>query len=112
MLHRLENPAEMRDSAPQYGETRTRTGSAIHGRPANSRVSQAASPDARSAQTLPRAFSGHRITDALELEVRLGGLTKTEQARMVACLSPKDGPGTAKLRLKATIGAGDRIQTQ
>jgi putative ATP-dependent endonuclease of OLD family len=55
---------------------------------------------------------GDRIVDALELEVRLGGLTKSEQARMVTCLSPKDGVGTAKLRLKAAIGADGRIQTQ
>ena len=55
---------------------------------------------------------GNRVTDELELEVRLGGLTKTEQARMVTCLSPKDGPGTAKLRLKATIRADGRIQTE
>ena len=55
---------------------------------------------------------GNRVADELELEVRLGGLTKAEQARMVTCLSPKDGPGTAKLRLKATIGPGGRIQTE
>lgn len=54
---------------------------------------------------------GNRIADELELEVRLGGLTKREQARMVTCLSPKHGPGTAKLRLKAIIGPGGRIQT-
>ncbi len=55
---------------------------------------------------------GNRVADALELEVRLGGLTKAEQARMVTCLSPNDGPGTAKLRLKATISPRGRIQTQ
>jgi putative ATP-dependent endonuclease of OLD family len=55
---------------------------------------------------------GNPVGDELELEVRLGGLTKTEQARMVTCLSPKDGAGTAKLRLKAMIGPGGRIQTQ
>jgi len=55
---------------------------------------------------------GNRLGDELELEVRLGGLTRTEQARMVTCLSPQDGPGTAKLRLKAAIAADGRIQTQ
>jgi putative ATP-dependent endonuclease of OLD family len=55
---------------------------------------------------------GNRVGEELELEVRLGGLTKPEQARMVTCLSPKDGPGTAKLRIKAMIGPGGRIQTQ
>lgn len=55
---------------------------------------------------------GNRQNDELELEVRLGGLTKSEQARMVTCLTPKAGTGTAKLRVKATIGADGRIQTQ
>jgi putative ATP-dependent endonuclease of the OLD family len=55
---------------------------------------------------------GNRITDELELEVRLDGLTEEEQGRMVRCLAPQEGPGVAKIRLKATIGPTDRIATQ
>ena len=55
---------------------------------------------------------GNRLTDTFELEVRLSGLTNTEQARMVTCLAPKEGAGVAKLRVRATIGASGRIDTQ
>ena len=55
---------------------------------------------------------GNRLSDELKLEVRLGGLSTVEQARMVTCLSPKDGPGTAKIRVKAKVGPGGRISTQ
>jgi putative ATP-dependent endonuclease of OLD family len=54
----------------------------------------------------------NRIANELELEVRLSGLTAGEQARMVTCLAPNEGAGVAKIRLKATIGATGRIQTQ
>lgn len=55
---------------------------------------------------------GNRIADELQLEVLLSGLDASEQARMVTCLAPKVGPGVAKIRLKATLGATGRIQTQ
>jgi putative ATP-dependent endonuclease of OLD family len=55
---------------------------------------------------------GVRIADELELEVRLGGFDPAAQARMVTCLAPQQGPGVAKLRLKATVGPTGRIQTQ
>jgi putative ATP-dependent endonuclease of the OLD family len=55
---------------------------------------------------------GNPLGNELELEVRLSGLDAAEQARMVTCLSPNDGAGVAKLRLKATIGPTGRIQTQ
>jgi putative ATP-dependent endonuclease of OLD family len=60
------------------------------------------------------AHDGHgdRITDKLELEVQLTGLSDDEQARLVTCLSPAAGLGVAKIRLKATIGLSGRIQTQ
>jgi putative ATP-dependent endonuclease of OLD family len=55
---------------------------------------------------------GERVTDELELEVRLSGLTGAEQARLVTCLAPKEGAGVAKIRLRAKIGPSGRIQTQ
>jgi putative ATP-dependent endonuclease of OLD family len=55
---------------------------------------------------------GERTASELELEVRLEGLAPDEQARMVTCLAPNEGPGVAKLRLKASIGPGGRMQTQ
>lgn len=55
---------------------------------------------------------GQRATDELELEVVLAGLTAAEQARMVTCLAPSAGAGVAKIRLKATMGQGGRVQTQ
>lgn len=60
------------------------------------------------------AHDGHgtRVADELELEVRLGGLDAAAQSRMVTCLAPDAGVGVAKLRLKATLGATGRIQTQ
>jgi putative ATP-dependent endonuclease of OLD family len=56
--------------------------------------------------------TGSRITDELELEVRLDGLSDDEKARMVTCLAPNEGIGVAKIRLKATIGPTGRITTQ
>lgn len=60
------------------------------------------------------AHDGHgtRIADELELEVHLSALSKAEQARMVTCLAPQEGEGAAKIRLKATIHSGGRVQTQ
>jgi putative ATP-dependent endonuclease of OLD family len=55
---------------------------------------------------------GNRLSDELELEVRLGGLLKDEQARLVTCLAPTAGAGVAKIRLKAKVGVDGRIQTQ
>jgi putative ATP-dependent endonuclease of the OLD family len=55
---------------------------------------------------------GTRIADELELEVWLGGLDAAAQSRMVTCLAPNEGVGVAKLRLKATLDATGRIQTQ
>lgn len=55
---------------------------------------------------------GERVADQLELEVRLEGLTDEEQARLVTCLAPNEGPGIAKIRLKATIGPNGRVATE
>jgi putative ATP-dependent endonuclease of OLD family len=55
---------------------------------------------------------GTRTADELELELRLSGLSTEEQARMVTCLAPQEGEGVAKIRLRATIEPGGRVQTQ
>jgi len=55
---------------------------------------------------------GTRITDDLELEVRLAELTEIEQARMVTCLSPSLGAGFARIRLQAKLGADGRVLPQ
>lgn len=55
---------------------------------------------------------GSRIAEELELEVVLRGLDAAEQARMVTCLAPDLGTGTARIRLRATVGATGRVQTQ
>lgn len=55
---------------------------------------------------------GNRVADELELEVILRGLDEAEQARMVTCLAPDLGSGVARLRLKASVGATGRVQTQ
>jgi putative ATP-dependent endonuclease of the OLD family len=54
---------------------------------------------------------GTRTADQLELEVQLSGLTPAEQARMVTCLAPAEGPGIAKIRITASWGPTGRIQT-
>ena len=56
-------------------------------------------------------WRGKPHRDELELEVRVDGLTGDEQARLVTCLAPNEGPGVAKIRLKATVGPTDRIAT-
>ena len=60
------------------------------------------------------AHDGHgtRITDELELEVRLAELTEIEQARMVTCLAPSLGAGFARIRLQAKLGADGRVLAQ
>ena len=55
---------------------------------------------------------GTRVADQLDLEVELRDLSPGEQARLVTCLAPNSGPGVAKIRLNATIGADERIQTR
>lgn len=55
---------------------------------------------------------GTAITDRLELEVQLAELTEGEQARMVTCLAPSLGNGWARIRVRATLGADDRVITQ
>lgn len=57
---------------------------------------------------------GHGVPEVTELElaVHLTGLGDDAQGRMVTCRSPSRGADTAIVRLKATLGAGDRIQTQ
>lgn len=56
--------------------------------------------------------TGERLTNTLELEVLLGDLSDEESARMVTCLTPSAGPGTARLRLKATLGPDGRVNTR
>lgn len=55
---------------------------------------------------------GTRITDDLELEVRLADLTEIEQARMVTCLSPSLGAGFARIRLQAKLSVDGRVLAQ
>jgi putative ATP-dependent endonuclease of OLD family len=55
---------------------------------------------------------GQRITSQLELEVQLAQLTGVEQARMVTCLAPSLGTGWARIRMRATLGADERVVTQ
>jgi putative ATP-dependent endonuclease of OLD family len=57
------------------------------------------------------AHDGHgtRVTDELELEVRLAELSEVEQARMVTCLSPSLGVGFARVRLRAKLGVDGRV---
>jgi putative ATP-dependent endonuclease of OLD family len=56
--------------------------------------------------------TGERLTNTLELEVLLTDLSDDESARMVTCLTPGTGPGTARLRLKASLGADGRVNTR
>ena len=55
---------------------------------------------------------GAPITDRLEVEVQLAMLDDGEQARLVTCLAPSLGPGCARMRLRATLGADGRVITQ
>ena len=55
--------------------------------------------------------AGTRTADEFTVEAELCGLTEDEQARMVTCLTPSQGPGTARLGLRATLGVGDRPST-
>jgi hypothetical protein len=50
--------------------------------------------------------SGNGRVDELEIKVHLRDLDRDAQARLCTCLSPKEGAGTAKLRLKATVDRG------
>lgn len=52
---------------------------------------------------------GNRITDQLELEVQLGKLSEGERAHMVTCLAPSLGPDCARIRLRAKVGADERV---
>ncbi len=56
--------------------------------------------------------TGRRLNDELELEAELRGLDAAEQGRLVTCLSPSLGPGTARLRLRARINAARKIDTE
>jgi putative ATP-dependent endonuclease of OLD family len=53
--------------------------------------------------------TGGRTSDAFEIEVGFGGLSASDEAEMVTCLSPSLGAGFARLRLRAAIDAQDRI---
>jgi putative ATP-dependent endonuclease of the OLD family len=55
---------------------------------------------------------GNVLADTLELEVQLGSLSESEQARMVTCLAPSLGPGRARLRLHARLDPDGRVAAQ
>lgn len=55
--------------------------------------------------------TGSRMGDELEIEVRIEGLEPSEQARMVTCLAPNEGPGIAKLRMRAKVGRDGRVRS-
>jgi putative ATP-dependent endonuclease of OLD family len=54
---------------------------------------------------------GSPATDEFELAVRLDGLDIAEQARMVTCLTPDEGIGVAKIRMRAKIGRDGRVRS-
>ena len=56
--------------------------------------------------------TGQRTCDELELEAEFADLEQAEQGRMVTCLSPKLGAGTARLRLRARVGATGKVVTE
>lgn len=57
--------------------------------------------------------TGRRIANELELEVELRGLNPAAQSRMVTCRTGASAtPDVARIRLRATIGADERIRTQ
>lgn len=56
--------------------------------------------------------TGVRVANTMEMELFLGDLSDDEAARMVTCLTPQAGPGTAKVRLRATLGRDGRVATQ
>lgn len=56
--------------------------------------------------------SGNRASDTFELEAELVDLDEAEQARMVTCLAPSHGPGCARLRLRASLRADGRVDTE
>jgi len=56
---------------------------------------------------------GKGDADELDLEVVLSGLDAAAQSRMVTCRTgSKDAPDTARIRLRAKLGADGRIQTR
>lgn len=55
---------------------------------------------------------GRRLNDELELEAELHGLDAAEQGRLVTCLSPSLGTGTARFRLRARVNAAGKIDTE
>jgi putative ATP-dependent endonuclease of OLD family len=55
---------------------------------------------------------GKLVTDQLDLEAELHGLTADDQARLVTCLSPSLGTGTARLRLRATLAPNKRVEVE
>jgi putative ATP-dependent endonuclease of OLD family len=55
---------------------------------------------------------GARVTSRMELEAELRDLTADDQARLVTCLSPSLGAGTARLRLRATLGPSKRVEVE
>lgn len=56
--------------------------------------------------------TGTPTTDVLELEAQLGGLATEEQARMVTCLAPSLGAGSARLRLRASRRPTGKIDVE
>jgi putative ATP-dependent endonuclease of OLD family len=56
--------------------------------------------------------TGTPLTDELELAVRFEHLNGQEQSRMLTCLAPEEGTGVAKLRMKAWLGADDRVRVE
>jgi putative ATP-dependent endonuclease of OLD family len=56
--------------------------------------------------------AGVPLTDELELAVRLEHLDGQEQSRLLTCLAPEEGKGVAKLRMKARLGADDRVRVE
>ncbi len=56
--------------------------------------------------------AGVRTRDTFELEAELADLDEAEQARLVTCLAPSLGAGTARLRLRARLRADGRVDTE
>ena len=56
--------------------------------------------------------TGASVSDELELCVTLEELDGEEQSRLLTCLAPEQGEGVAKLRLKARLGADQRVRVE
>jgi putative ATP-dependent endonuclease of OLD family len=55
--------------------------------------------------------TGRRVNDELQLEAELHGLDAAAQGRLVTCLSPSLGAGTARLRLRARVNSAGKVDT-